>query len=328
MNGRWIKGLISLAALAGLFWLLSRIGWEEVGLRLGQVGVAGFALLCLTGLIEAALDGAALRKAASGRLPFLAALFINQEGAAVNILVPGEAGEVFKASLLARYLPSREATSAVVVWNMAFRLSKSLVILLASGAAFVLLPAERNATAWALGLAAFNLSLYFALNAVLKRRWVGRALSALKPPLLTRLIDHIRDAEGKAAAFSGRRPGDYAAIAALQGGARVAGFATLWFALQFLGYGYGFPLCLLLYALTELATYAVALLPTKIGTTEGSTYLIFEFLKLQGPLGAILQIVLRIKQLAIVSFFLIAGLVSRWTGNERAQPSPDYNATL
>ncbi|HSA59077.1 MAG TPA: lysylphosphatidylglycerol synthase domain-containing protein [bacterium] len=327
MNKPWLKGSVSLAALAGLFWLLSRIGWDEVGLRLGQVGVAGFALLCLTGLAEAALDGAALRKAASGCLPFLAALFINQAGAAVNILVPGEAGEVFKASLLARHLPSREATSAVVVWNMAFRLSKSLVILLASCAAFAFLPADRYAAAWALGLAAFNLSLYFALNAVLKRRWIGRALSVLKRPYVARLIDHIRDAEGKAAAFSGRRPGDYASIAAFQACARVAGFATLWLALRFLGYGYAFPLCLLIYTLTELATYAVALLPTKIGTTEGSTYLIFEFLGLQGPLGAILQIVLRIKQLAIVSLFLIAGILTRGTRGETRVAPVDYNAT-
>lgn len=315
MNKRWIKGSVSLVALAGLFWLLSRIGWDEVGLRLSQVGVAGFGLLCLTGLIEAALDGAALHRAASGRLSFLAALWINQEGAAVNILVPGEAGEVFKASLLARHLPSREATSAVVVWNMAFRLSKSLVILGAACMAFAFFPAERDAATWALGLAAFNLSLYFALNAVLKRRWIGRALSALNRPSqstqsrMMRFVGHIRDAEEKAATFSGRRPGDYAAIAAFQAGARVAGFTTLWLALRLLEYGYAFPLCLLIYALTELATYAVALLPTKIGTTEGSTYLIFEFLRLQGPLGAILQVVLRIKQLALVSFFLTSGLI-------------------
>jgi hypothetical protein len=326
MNIRWLKGVVTLAALAGLIWLLSRIGWEQVGLRLGQVGVTGFSLLCLAGLVEASLDGAALRKAASECVGFLTALLINQEGAAVNILIPGEAGEIFKASLLAKHLPSREATSSVVVWNMAFRLSKSLVILLAACAAFAFLPSSRGAAAWAVGLAVFNLSLYFALNAVLKRRWIGRALSALKHPYLARFVDHIRDAEGKAAGFSGQRPGDYASIVALQAGARAAGFTTLWLALRFLGLGYTFPLCLLIYALTELATYAVALLPTKIGTTEGSTYLIFEFLKLQGPFGAILQVVLRIKQLILVCFFLTAGLASRLRKNGRGDASPDYNA--
>lgn len=330
MNKRWIKGLISVAALAGLLWLLSRIGWDEVGMRLTQVGVAGFALLCLSGLIEASLDGAALRKAASGRVGWLAALLINQEGAAVNILVPGEAGEVFKASLLSKHLPSREATSAVVVWNMAFRLSKSLVIFLAACAAFAFLPGKRDAAAWAVGLAAFNLSLYFVLNAVLKRRWIGRALSSLKLPSGSRrahFVDHIRDAEEKASTFSGRRPGDYAFIAALQAGARIAGFTTLYLALRLLDFGYAFPLCLLIYAMTELATYAVALLPTKIGTTEGSTYLIFDFLKLAGPFGAILQVVLRIKQLALVSVFLITGLLSRWNKGEPVVTPDDSHAT-
>ena len=59
MNRRRLKAAVSLAALAGLLWLLSRIGWTEVGLRLAQVGATGFALLFLAGLAEAALDGAA-----------------------------------------------------------------------------------------------------------------------------------------------------------------------------------------------------------------------------------------------------------------------------
>jgi hypothetical protein len=328
MNKRWIRGAISLAALVGLVWILSRIGWAVVVLRLGQVGIGGFALLCLAGIVEAAFDGAALNVAASGRVGYVSALLINQEGAAVNLLLPGEAGEVLKASLLAKYLPPREATSVVVVWNMAFRLAKSLVILATACAAFVFLPASRTAATWAVGLAAGNLSLYYVLNAILKRRLIGRVLSNVKYPAFARFVDHVREAEERAAGFSGHRPREYAGIAVLQACARCAGITTWWLAIHLLDLGYSFPLCLLIYALTELATYAVALLPTKIGTTEGSTYLIFEFLKLQGPFGAIIQIVMRIKQLAQLSFFLVAGIGLRLRKGDPATTPSDFNVTM
>lgn len=311
MKTHWIKGAITLTALAGLFWLLSRIGWETILLHLRQVGVTGFGLLCLAGLVEVCMDGIALRKAVSNRVSFLTVLLINQEGAAVNMLMPGEAGEVLKASLLSKHMPSREATSSVVVWNMAFRLSKSIVILLAAGLSFALFPSHHEATSWSVGLAVFNLGLYFVLNIALKRRWVGRVLSALAGRHFKRFVDHARDAESKAAEFSGSRSGDYASIVALQAGARMANFATLWLALTLLNAGYAFPLCLLIYALTELSSYVVSLLPTRMGTTEGSTYLLFEFLKLGGPFGAILQVVLRVKQLTLTSCFLTAALLAR-----------------
>jgi len=318
MKTKWIKGAISTAALGGLIWLLARIGWTEVGLRISQVGFSGFALLFVTGMAEASFDGAALNRAASRRVGFFKSLLINQEGAALNLLIPGEAGEMFKARLLAKDLPSREATSAVVVWNLAFRTAKSIVIFTAAAAALAGMPSQQGAI-WAIGLAGLNLAFTLLLGIVLQRRWTGRLLSVIKISFLQGLIAHLREAEERAASFSKQRQRDFAAIVTLQVGARLSGFGTLFFALRFLGLSYQLPLCLLVYALTELATYAIALLPTKIGTTEGSTYLIFDFLKLSGPSGAILQVVLRIKQLIQVAFFLITGFATQF---RKADPAP------
>lgn len=315
----WVKTSVTLIALAGLFFLLSRIGWPEILRHLREVGFAGFGALCLVGSVEAALDGLAIRRASDRRVGFWNAVVLNQEGAAVNLLMPGEAGEVYKATLLSKHVPPRQATSAIVVWNMGFRLSKSIVVFAAACGAFAFLPERRDTAAWCLGLASFNLLLYFGLSAVLKRRWVGRFLSKWKHPALRRIVEHLREAEGEAATYARRRPRDYAAIVAFQSGARAAALATSCLALRFLGDGGELSLYLLIYASMELASYIVSLLPTKIGTSEGSAYLVFEFLKLHGPLGAILQVVLRLKQLAVIVVFVAIGLLSGSARRETAR---------
>ncbi len=162
----------------GLLWLLDRIGFSTIGSMFQRVGIKGAMVILACGLAEALLDGLALRQAALGRVPYFSALAINQTGAFLNMAAPVEAGEVLKAALLSRHLDA-EASTAVLVWNMAARLAKSSVIFVAAGAALFFLPPFRSRSAVLLGFASLNLLVYAAFALILRFGGVGRTFRLL-----------------------------------------------------------------------------------------------------------------------------------------------------
>lgn len=308
--GAWIKRGVIAAAFVSLFLLLGKIGWFEIASHLQRVGIAGFLFLLMIGVAEAMLDALALQKAILKRVSFWNVLFFNQAGAALNFVAPAESGEVLKASLLTDHAPGK-ASSAIIIWNVAHRLSKSFVIITAASIAYFSLPALSGATALILGFGLFSIGIYILLSIMIHRGWIGRFVALLgRIPFLScdftnRLASRIQEVEQKTIAFWHQHRMRYLFILIIQAGARVACFITIWLALHFLNYGYSFALCMLIYAATELLTYVLALLPTRVGTTEGSAYLLFELLKLEGGLGTIFQVVIRIKQLIVTLSLLL-----------------------
>lgn len=306
---RWI---LLILATAGLVWLLERIGFDRIGLSFQRLGFRGAATIVAFGLVEALLDGWALREAALGRVSYVKTLLINQTGAFLNIFAPVEAGEVLKATLLARH--SRDgASTAVLVWNMASRLAKSSIIFAAAAAAFFFLSPMRSRAAVCLGFAALNILVYAIMAAIIRFGGVGRTLLVisrlpfLKGERVRRMVAHIQDAERQTSRFCHEYPLRYAAVLAAHAGARLAGLTTTWAALSFLAPGSPLLLSVLVYAAMELMGYVVAVLPTRVGTMEGSAFLVFAFLGLDGGLGAVLQLVLRVKQLIVTGSLLTIG---------------------
>lgn len=307
-------GILVFAA-ACLAWMLHQIGFLKIADSLQRIGSTGALIIVAAGIIEAGLDAIALQQAVLGRVPYWKVLLINQNGAFLNLFAPLEAGEVLKATLLSRQTP-RIASTAVLVWNMAARLVKSSAIFIAAGAAFLLLSPFRSQAAACLGFAAANLGVYAAFALILRLGGVGRILHLLsKLPFLKgerakRLVSHVRDAEEATARFWRNHPARYVAIFAAETGARTLSFAVTWAALHFMLPNASFLLVLLIHASMELAGYFVALLPTRVGTLEGSAFLVFEFLGLDGGVGVVLQIVLRLKQLLITGSLFTAGYLS------------------
>jgi hypothetical protein len=77
--------------------------------------------------------------------------------------------------------------------------------------------------------------------------------------------------------------------------ARATGWASIYVALNALGMECGFGQASLLYATVNVADYIVAVLPARVGVSEGTSYFIFKFLGLDPVTGVIMYVVLRIR---------------------------------
>lgn len=300
----WLRRGMLFVASIGLFWLLSEIGWGKILSHLQKVGWQGALLLLAVGAVESMLDALALREAALGRIGFWQVLFVNQAGTLLNIVVPAEAGELFKATLLADHTPGK-AASATLVWNVAFRLTKPLVIIVAALVAFATLPQWRGLALVMLGLCGLRLAAYFLLRTVLRRGWIGKIASLLtrlpwfRGERTTSLAGKVQNVEQAAAEFRHHHRSHYFKMFAYQIAARGMALVAVWLILHLLGTAYPFALCALIFAGTQLIGYLLALLPTRVGTAEGSNYLLFSALGLDGGLGVIYEVITRLKQLTV-----------------------------
>ncbi len=294
--------VILVLATGGLIWLLSEIGWDKILWHLAYLGLPGFCLLTAIALFEAVMDAWALRVATLGKIGFWRVLYVNQVGSILNSLVAGDTGEVLKATLLSKDA-SGHGFPGTIVWNLAFRLSKAVIIIIAAGIAVVALPTHRFDAMLMMGLGCIGILLYVALDLIIRRQWVGRILSFVsrwhlfKRERVQSFIDRAAAVEKQAGEFRKQNPRQYRAILLLQGLARLTDVVVLIMALKLLGSGYGLALCLLVFAGVQLVSYILPLFPTRVGTAEGSSYLLFAILGLDGGLGAIFQVLLRIIKL-------------------------------
>ena len=122
------KTLIQLVcvtgSLAGLAWLLGRIGWVTVGSALQRVGWPALAMLMLLGWIETVTDGAALWVVMGQRLRLGFAVTVNAAGSMLNLILPWESGEVLKGTLLHGQFGTQPAVSGTIIWNYVFKISR------------------------------------------------------------------------------------------------------------------------------------------------------------------------------------------------------------
>jgi hypothetical protein len=95
--------------------------------------------------------------------------------------------------------------------------------------------------------------------------------------------------------FWRERPGDYLKVFGLQILARSTGWASIYAALNALGMDCDFATSALLYAAINVADYLVAVLPARVGVSEGSAYFIFKLLGFDPTLGVIMYVVFRIR---------------------------------
>jgi lysylphosphatidylglycerol synthase-like protein len=328
----WISRIAVILATAGLVWLLAEIGWSKIARHLLMLGWGGALLLLALGALESAGDALALREAALGRVGFWRVLFLNQAGAMLNSIV-GEAGEVLKASLLSELAPGR-AASATFVWNIAFRLSKPLVVVAAATVAFIGLPEKRDIAAilWVAAIATFG--FYVILLIAIRRAWVGGFIGFISrlPPLrgerASSIASKARDIERTASAFWREHPHRYVRVVVYQVLARLASFAGAWAGLVLLGCTNSFAMCALIFVGTQLIAVALFFMPTRVGTTEGAVYLLFAGLGLDGGLGVIWQLVMRIKQLVVNSVGLLALAGKRHPVAPEALPTRTLDADV
>ena len=313
------------ASLAALLWLLGRIGWGTIGHALGQVGWKGLTALMVLGWIESFTDGTALWVVMGQRLRYGFGIAVNAAGSMLNLILPWESGEVLKGTLLRGQFGTPSAVSGTILWNYIFKISRPAVSLTAAVCAWAF---SSGTDGFRLGiiLTANLLSFlpYLVLRVLIRygaAAGLVRGLGIL--PVLRRhsghWIESARTIDHEVKHFWHERPTHYLKVFGLQLVARATGWASIYVALNALGMECGFGQASLLYATVNVADYIVAVLPARVGVSEGTSYFIFKFLGLAPATGVIMYVVLRIRTI-LANGLLTPAAFFRWeTPAERTQ---------
>jgi hypothetical protein len=301
------KTLIQLVcvtgSLVGLAWLLSRIGWASIGGALARVGWPALAILMLLGWTETMADGAALWVVMGQRLRLGFAVTVNAAGSMLNLILPWESGEVLKGTLLHGQFGTQPAVSGTIIWNYVFKISRPTLSMAAALCACALC---RETDRFHLGviLAANALAFlpYFGLRLFIR---YGAAKGFLRVlgfiPVLRkhpgRWVEVAQQIDREVKLFWRERPVAYLKVFFLQIVARMTGWVSYAVALRALGAHYSFGQVALAYATVNVAEYVVAVLPARVGVSEGSSFFLFKFLGLDPVLGVMMGVILRVRSI-------------------------------
>lgn len=300
MRRKTIVQLVCVAAaLAALLWLLGRIGWSSIGKALAQVGWSGLVVLMTLGWIESFSDGTALWVVMGQRLRYGFGIAVNAAGSMLNLVLPWESGEVLKGTLLRGEFGTMSAVSGTIVWNYIFKISRPAVSLAAALCAWAL-ASQRSYMGLVLVANVLAFLPYVVLRMVIRLGPAAGLLRILRMiPVLRRQpahwIDVAQTIDHEIKHFWRERPRDYLKIFGLQILARGTGWASIYAALNALGMDCDFATSALLYATINVADYLVAVLPARVGVSEGSAYFIFKLLGFDPTMGVIMYVVFRIR---------------------------------
>jgi Lysylphosphatidylglycerol synthase TM region len=291
------------ASVAGLAWLLGRIGWATVGSAFLRVGWPALVILMLLGWTETGTDGAALWAVMGQRLRLGFAVTVNAAGSMLNLILPWESGEVLKGTLLYGQFGTQPAVSGTIIWNYVFKISRPTLSMAAAVCACVLCR-ETDGFHLAVILAANLLAFVPYLGLRLLVRY-GAAAGFVRVlafiPVLRRHPGHwvevARQIDREVKLFWQERPVAYLKVFFLQIVARMTGWVSYAVALRALGAHYSFGQVALAYATLNVAEYVVAVLPARVGVSEGSFFFLFKFLGLDPVLGVMMGVILRVRSI-------------------------------
>lgn len=301
----------TLLALAGLAYLLHRIGWDRIGQSLLSLGWHGVTLLLLLDVMEAVFDSLAFRASIPEPVGLIPVVGTNLAGGLLNRFIPWEAGEVLKGALLRRHVSGVAAITGTVLWNYLFKLSKPVVILAAALVGLLWGAPLGQTGVWILVAAVIAFLPYLGLY-LLFRVGVAHRLSSLlaRVRLLGRspeaLLDKAREVDRGLRDFLRNRPRQYALTLVYQILARLASLAALHAVLILLGQPFSIATTCALWAALSVMSYLVGLLPTRLGTTEAGAFFVFKLVGLDPPVGLMAQLILTLK--AVVVSGLLAAL--------------------
>jgi hypothetical protein len=293
----------SILGVAALAWLLDHVGWQQIAHALSMVGVGGALVLIILGVAENIMDSAALRAAVPNKIGLYRILSYNGIGAVVNSLVPGDLGEVAKGSLIRKHCTLQDAITGTVLWNYIFKVTRPTVAFAAAATAWLLGHGTDSMVATiVLGTTLVAFAPYLALKLLVHKGMARIAVRFFRKLRVVRkdpeqLERSAMELDEKIRSFRQNRPGDYFRVFGFQCLARIVAWITLFAALRLTGLDYSFGLASLIYAGFSVASYVVMILPARLGVSEGAGYLIFSWYGLDGGMGVIVYVLLRIKAL-------------------------------
>lgn len=321
-----IRVLAVLAALGLLIWLLDHIGWNVIAENFERVGVLGAFILVLMGFVESGCDAAAVKAAGGHKVGLWRCMSYNGAGALINSVIPWDAGEVLKGSLMTRHMTTKEAVSSTVLWNYLFKLARPLALVSSALIGLLLAIPLGSEIPLLKGLMILGLCIVGFGPFVVVRFLIHYGLMGAGVRVLQKLKLQRKDPEKMLAAaaevdhamqrFRHERPGDFRWVVGYQYAARMAALFTYFVAMHLMGMDINLADGSLVYAALMVANWLVMLTPARVGVTEGAGYLVFSFLGLDGGLGLLVTLIMRIKAL------IVNGIMALGAGLRVSGPKP------
>ncbi len=299
-----LRAFFALAALGALLWLLDRIGWRQVADTLARVGPASAAILVALGVTESLLDAMALRVTIDGRIGPARMLGYHTAGALMNMVVPLEAGEVLKGTLLQRHVPAHDAITGTIIWNYIFKITRPGMALVAALAGIAAgSPVDSRIKAMLLGAVALAFVPYFLLRLALRG---GMAVAMVRVGKLFRIVrkdpqvwlDRATQLDHAVRSFWDTRRSDFLRVLRLQLLARFCSWMSTLVVLRTLGLDVGFGTAALLHASLSSAEYLLLFLPARVGVAEGAAFFVFRLYGFDPTLGVVAALVVRLRSIA------------------------------
>ncbi len=294
-----------ILAVAGVTWLLDRIGWERVTEHLGRVGWTGGVLLLALGVLEALLDAEAFRAAMPVPVSRFYIYVANQTGAFVNRFVPLETGEVIKGALLSRRVPTGDAVVGTIIWNYLFKLAKPMAAALSLSVALLFgNPSLREVAWWMVPAAALSFLPWATMKGLIAVGLGGifaRVVRLLRLPVRDpeALVARAREVDRVVRRFRKERPSVWWAVLSWQIAGRVCSWISYWIALVLVDQSYDLSTVGMIWTGFMVMGYLIAVLPSRLGTTEAGGYLLFQILGLDPAVGLTTQVILSLRAIAV-----------------------------
>ena len=338
---KWLKTALQLVAvavaLAMLLSLLHRIGWATIANAFSRIGWGSAALLVLFGVAEVTCDALALRVIAGPSLRVGNAVALNAASGMTNLILPWESGEVLKVALLRDSVRSSHAVSSTIIWNYIFKVTRPTLSMAAALVAVLLCRTTPIKTLGVVVLANLLAFVpYLLLRFAIRFGATEKVVKLMRHlPYLRRSPEHwaelARTIDTQVRAFWRERPWAYVQVFALQLVARTTGWLNLYVGCRALGLPYGIETAALLYATLNVAEYIIALMPARVGVSEGTAFFVFKYYGLDAPMGLVLSTFLRVRNIALsflIAPFAFVGRGARKPVEPAALETPAIEATV
>ena len=315
-----LRILMFIASWVMLFSLLRYIGFDKVKETFLSVGWKGALILLCIGFVEHGADSLAVCFALPQRKNFINVMSSNCFGSLVNDLVPWEVGELVKIGLLNNVAGYENSIKGVVLWNYVFKIAKSTALfsmVLISLAFYLIIPDDfyqLNKFWLILACSVLGFIPYFGMMIILKLNIFEKLAKILKyfgKNNADELMKKAEKMDKDLNQFKKERPGDYKKVFWIQFFARYVSLVTFLLCNYFVGDNYTLPILILTYCAINLGNYITAFIPMKIGVIEGTNYVIFALMGLSGDIGALTNIILRIKALIVKSVISAFSIIKK-----------------
>jgi hypothetical protein len=243
------------------------------------------------------------------RPPFLKLLLIIYASLSVSGALPtGQGGEIAKANMIRGHADSKEILSSLLIYNYLHIFTTFILVLAGAAAAFFSPDFTPEVSVIVFAICSVLFLFTFLAGLLLYRKALSRFLEWLKGLRVRflhpsdKILAYFRDVDAK---LHDIRAAEILRISFWLTAGRLWAVIEIYIILYYLNISKSVFVSLMVYSTTAVANYILMVLPAREGFLEGSTFVIFKFIGMNGADGLALEIVRRLRKIAYQIFGLV-----------------------